>query len=239
MTTLWSDDLRAHYLQHVPFEGPGSIEPRLKEAGYEVTNTQFFASAELPDLNPIDLLVVMGGPMSVNDEDAFPWITREKIFIRDAIESGKRVLGICLGAQLIASALGAEVYHNPAKEIGWFPIAGIAANDGTAFSFPPEMKVFHWHGETFDLPPKAVLLARSQGCEHQAFQIGSSVIGLQFHLESTPESVRELVARCRDELIPSRFVQTEASILSALPEDYLSINRMMGDILAFLQRGHD
>jgi len=108
--------MRAHYLQHVPFEGLGSIEPWLRGAGYEITNTQFFRSAELPDFDQIDLLVVMGGPMSVNDEDEFPWLRKEKKFIRDVIEFGKPVLGICLGAQLIAGSMGAIVYKNPVKE---------------------------------------------------------------------------------------------------------------------------
>jgi len=228
--------VRAHYLQHVPFEGLGSIEPWLNAAGYEVTRTPFFASTTLPDLHQIDLLVVMGGPMSVNDEDAFPWLALEKKFIRDFIETGKPVLGICLGAQLITSALGAEVYPNSVKEIGWFPIQGVSTIGGSTFSFPPSTEVFHWHGETFDLPPGATLIARSEGCENQAFQIDTSVIGLQFHLETTPESAQAIVSNCRDELVPSQYVQTEEEILSADSESYNSINQIMGNILSFLHQ---
>ncbi|MBU0964972.1 MAG: gamma-glutamyl-gamma-aminobutyrate hydrolase family protein, partial [Proteobacteria bacterium] len=156
--------MRAHYFQHVPFEGLGSIALWLAAAGFEITSTRFFASAELPDLNMIDLLVVMGGPMSVNDEAELPWLVLEKRFIREAIEAGKPVLGICLGAQLIASALGARIYPNPVKEIGWLPIQGISANDSAVFRFPETEKVFHWHGETFDLPAGAIRLAKSEGC---------------------------------------------------------------------------
>jgi GMP synthase-like glutamine amidotransferase len=228
--------MRAHYLQHVPFEGLGSIEPWLKAAGYEITNTKLFESAAFPDLKNIDLLVVMGGPMSVNDEDKFPWLVSEKQFICEAINSGKPVLGICLGAQLIASAMGALVYRNSAKEIGWFPIYGMLSNDTSIISFPPLMKVFHWHGETFDLPSGASLIAKSDGCANQAFQFGKSVIGLQFHLETTPEAARELVSHCRDELIPSKYIQTEEEILLAKPEIYQSINQMMGSILSYLLR---
>ncbi|MCK9196778.1 MAG: gamma-glutamyl-gamma-aminobutyrate hydrolase family protein [Syntrophales bacterium] len=228
--------MRSHYLQHVPFEGLGSIEPWLEAAGYEMANTRLFESAELPDPTMIDLLVVMGGPMSVNDEDKFPWLAPEKSLIRSAINSGKPVLGICLGAQLIASAMGAVVYRNSVKEIGWHPIQGVSANDSSAFSFPPSLEVFHWHGETFELPSGAIHLARSEGCENQAFQLGKSVIGLQFHLETTPASAREIISNCRDELVPSKYVQTEKEILSAKPESYKSINQLMDNVLSFLLR---
>lgn len=228
--------MRAHFLQHVSFEGLGSIAPWLEASGYEITNTSFFESAQLPDLKRIDLLVVMGGPMSVNDESEFPWLLSEKQFIREAIHSGKPVLGICLGAQLIASAMGARVYRNPVKEIGWFPIQGMLPKDSSLFAFPASEKVFHWHGETFDLPPGAVRLAKSDGCENQAFQLGRSAIGLQFHLETTPESAREMVAHCRDELLPSKYIQTEDEILSATPASYQIINQLMSDLLCFLVR---
>lgn len=229
--------MRAHYLQHVPFEGPGTIKPWLEAAGYRITSTQFHVSSELPAIDEIDLLVIMGGPMSVNEEQLFPWLSLEKKFIRDVIDSGKPVLGICLGAQLIASAMGARVYQNPEKEIGWYPVHGVSPTGTPAFSFPPAIKVFHWHGETFDLPPGATLIARSDACEHQAFQLGKSVIGLQFHLETTPESARQIISNCRDELIPSDYVQTEEVILAMTPESYQSINQMMGDVLSYLLRG--
>ena len=228
--------MQAHYLQHVPFEGLGSIEPWLRLAGYEITNTQFFESSALPGIHEIDLLVVMGGPMSVNDEDEFPWLVKEKQFICDIIKNGIPVVGICLGAQLIASAMGAKVYRNSVKEIGWFPIQGVSSIDSSHFRFPPSIDVFHWHGETFDLPSRATLLARSEGCENQAFQLGRSVMGLQFHLETTPESARKIVSHCRDELVPSQYVQTEEEILSAKPESYQSINQIMGNVLYFLQQ---
>lgn len=228
--------MRAHYLQHVEFEGLGSIAPWLKAAGYAVTNTRLFKSAEFPDPNKIDLLVVMGGPMSVNDEGDYSWLAPEKKFIRCAIDAGKSVLGICLGAQLIASVLGARVYQNQHKEIGWFPVQGIPSSGKAQFCFPLSMEVFHWHGETFDLPSGAIHLAGSEACRNQAFQIGESTIGLQFHLETTPESASELVSHCRDELIAAQYVQTEREILSVAPERYQSINKMMNNVLAFLQQ---
>jgi GMP synthase-like glutamine amidotransferase len=228
--------MRAHCLQHAPFEGLGSNAPWPEAAGYEMTNTKFFESVKFPDLKKIDLLMIMGGPMSVNDEDDFPWLVDEKQFIRKAINSGKPVWGICLGAQLIASAVGVRVHCNPLKEIGWFPIEGFALNDSSIFTFPPKVEVLHWHGETFDLPAGAVHLAKSDGCENQVFQIGNVVIGLQFHMETTPQAARKIVSNCRDELVPAKYIQTEEEILSAQQERYKPINRLMDSIISFLLR---
>lgn len=230
--------MRAHYFQHVPFEGLGSIKPWLENAGCEVTGTLFFNSTILPKPDGIDLLIVMGGPMGVYDEDKFPWLAAEKTFIAEFIRSGKPVLGICLGAQLIASAMGAEVYPGPEKEIGWFPIHGTTVPVSSLFTFPPSLEVFHWHGDTFDLPDDAVCLARSKGCKHQAFQLGESVIALQFHLETTPESAREIVSNCRDELVPARYIQTEQEILATDPERFHAINKTMDSILTYLLSYH-
>ena len=177
--------------------------------------------------------------MSVNDKERYPWIVPEIQFIHEVIQRGKPVLGVCLGAQLIASAAGEKIYQNSEKEIGWFPVEGVSSINTSNFKFPPSMTVFHWHGETFNLPQGAIHLARSQGCETQAFQLGKSVIGLQFHLETTPESALNLVSNCRDELQPAKYVQTESEILSAGPETYHAINNLMSDVLSYLSRGNE
>lgn len=226
--------MRTHYLQHVPFEGLGSIKQWLQQNDHEVSASYLYKSPEFPVLSDFDRLIVMGGPMSVNDEDQYPWFVEEKRFIRKTIESGKPVLGVCLGAQLIASAMGSKVYPNPEKEIGWFPIHGLSLDDPYLFQFPSSLDVFHWHGETFDLPAGAKLLASSAACKNQAFQVGSSVIGLQFHLEMTLTSVEALVANCRDELVPSKYVQSEDEILISEPELYQTTQQIMGKILSFL-----
>jgi len=229
--------MRIHTFQHVPFEGLGSIRPFLESAGQTLTFTPFYQSADIPDLDAIDALIVMGGPMSVNDETGFPWLVQEKAFVRRAVETGKPVLGICLGAQLIASALGARIYKNAAKEIGWFPVRKVHGGRTHGFAFPESVLAFHWHGETFDLPTNATLLASSEACANQAFQIGACAIGLQFHLETTPETAQTITAHCRDELIPAPYVQTEQEILSAAPETFQTINRIMGHVLLYLLRG--
>lgn len=228
--------LRAHYFQHVPFEGPGSLKRWFEEHNYLLTCTRFFESADLPEPGAVDFLIILGGPMSVNEEDRFPWLLIEKQFVRAAVESGIPILGICLGAQMIASAMGARVFPNAEKEIGWFPIYAVETNNPLAFSFPARQMAFHWHGETFDLPPGATRLARSEGCENQAFQLGDSVIGLQCHLEATPQIVKALLTHAKKDMVPSRYVQPAKDILSASPECYRAMHLVMADLLTFLQR---
>lgn len=220
-------------LQHVPFEGSGSIAAWLAAQRADVGLTRLFADDPLPRADCIGGLIALGGPMSVNDEDALHWLRPEKQLVRDAVARGIPVLGVCLGAQLIASALGARVYRGAASEIGWFPVHGMP-DVAPGFRFPPESLVFHWHGETFDLPAGAVRLARSSACENQAFQIGRNVVALQFHLETTPANVEALVEHCRDELVPGPFSQSEHDLLAAPPERYAAINRLMQEVLAYL-----
>ncbi len=225
--------MNVHVLQHVAFEGIGHIAVWLEAHGACVSYTRFFEGSALPHIHGVDLVIVMGGPMSVNDESALPWLRLEKQFIRDAVGSGVSVLGICLGAQLIASALNARVYRNPHKEIGWFQIEAVSSGMNT-FRFPEKSMVFHWHGETFDLPPGAVRLAESAACENQAFQIGQHVIGLQFHLETTQESVQALVDNCGDELVPGPYVQTCSEIQNVKSTAYAGINALMDAVLSYI-----
>jgi GMP synthase-like glutamine amidotransferase len=224
--------MKAHVFQHAAFEGLGSIGLWLEARRADVRYTRFFDNEPLPAIDGADLLIAMGGPMSVNDEADFPWLNAEKQAVRDAIAKGIPLLGVCLGAQLIASALGARVYRNAVKEIGWFPVRGVHAPG--AFQLPAERTVFHWHGETFDLPPAAVRTATSEGCENQAFQIGARVIGLQFHLEMMPAPIAAIVEHCRADLTPGPYVQTERELLSAPPARYDAANEVMTSMLSYL-----
>lgn len=229
--------MQVHVFQHVPFEGLGSIATLLEQRQAGVGFTRFYEpAARLPALAEVDCLIVLGGPMSVNDEEELPWLRQEKRFISEAIADGKAVLGICLGAQLIASALGARVYPGPEKEIGWFPILAEPVGVGT-FAFPASVQVFHWHGETFDLPAGAVRLAASAACRNQAFQLGDRVLGLQFHLETTPESAAAILTHCADELLGNHPYIQAASALRVVPvADYTGINRLMAELFAYLVR---
>jgi GMP synthase-like glutamine amidotransferase len=231
--------MRAHYLQHVAFEGLGSIKDWLMANHYTVTCTKLFESVDFPVVNDIDLLIIMGGPMSVNDEKELPWLIKEKQFVRAVIDAGKPVLGICLGSQMIADVMGARVYPNAKKEIGWFPIYSVSKNNQHLFQFPETTRVFHWHGETFDLPNTASLLASSKGCINQAFQMGDNVIGLQFHLETTPESLNEIATHCADELAPgelvkSEFIQSADEMKKTSNAHFNEINQLMVKVLEFI-----
>ena len=237
--------MQAHYLQHVPFEGLGYIETWLQDNHYQVSSTQLFNSKyQFPEIEPLDLLVILGGPMSANDEQLHPWLTKEIQFIKKAIATGIPILGICLGAQLIAKSVSSSIYPNPKKEIGWFPIRATQlsaskqyrSHKNEHFQFPNELNVFHWHGETFDLPVNAAHLAYSDFCKIQAFQLGKHIMGLQFHLETTVETARKLISQCGHEIVPSNSIQTAQYMLDAPTQYYTQANQEMTKILAFLTR---
>ena len=229
--------MRVHHLQHVPFEGLSSIEPFLKERGHSLTSTHLYADQVLPLVRDIDWLIVMGGPMGIYDEKIYPWLSAEKRFIKEAIDAGKIVLGICLGAQLIADALGANVYKNKYREIGWFSISRTTENESTILSssFPDQVEVFHWHGDTFDIPDGAIALASSKACKNQGFILHDRVVGLQFHLETTLASASALIENCGDELDDSDYVQTRDEILSDM-QKFTSINSIMASVLVALEQ---
>lgn len=227
--------MHVRVFQHVPFEGLGSIADWLAARRATVALTRFFEVPELPSAHDSDLLIVLGGPMGVNDEATLPWLAEERQFIGEAVRAGMPVLGVCLGAPLIARALGARVYPGPHREIGWFPVTACApATD--AFAFPPVLDAFHWHGDTFELPPGAVRLARSAACAQQAFQFGARCIGLQCHLETTPESAAALIAHCGHELQPAPYVQDAATIRAAPAARHAAIHAQMARVLDYLVR---
>lgn len=224
--------MRVHWFQHVPFEGLGSILPWLLQHDHTVHPHCLFNNAPLPDISAVDALIVMGGPMSVNDTADLPWLAAEKQFIGKMLAAGKPVLGICLGAQLIASALDAKVMANAEKEIGWWPLKS-HPNGQDSFQFPERFEAFHWHGETFELPAGGTLLASSAACQNQAFQIGQQVIGLQFHLETTPASAAALLENCAEDLSPASFVQSAQQIQNKSTADFRQLNDLMAKLLDY------
>jgi GMP synthase-like glutamine amidotransferase len=224
--------MKIHYLQHVPFEDVEYLGNWAKKNGVHLDRTRLYEDDPYPSLSDFDVLIIMGGPMGVYDEQKYPWLKIEKAYIRKAIHDNKIVVGICLGAQLIATVLGAKVYQNSFKEIGWFPVHKTPQTHNTSLGkiFPESFMAFHWHGDTFDIPKGAVHLTESKACKNQAFVYQNRVIALQFHLESTQSSIESLIQNCRDELISAPFIQTADQIREGY-QQIESLNTIMDKLM--------
>lgn len=224
--------MRIHYLQHVAFEDAANIAVWARERGHTLTWTRMDLDQPLPPAEAIDWLVVMGGPMNVDEHDTYPWLVREKEFIRRVIDRGTRVLGVCLGGQLISTVLGGSVAPNRQKEIGWFPIdlTAEAAGHPVFGRYPRQVPAFHWHGDRFSIPPGGVRLAGSEACDNQAFQHGRRCLALQFHWDYSLQSVETMIAHCGDELIDAPGIQRPEEML-AQPERFDAIRGMLFEML--------
>ncbi len=203
--------MRVHFIQHVEFEEPAELENWIINKGYKVTKSKMYNKDLFPNMSDFDILIIMGGPMGVYDTAKYPWLIREKEFIRRTITEKKAVIGICLGAQLIADVLDAKVYKNKYKEIGWFPIKKSRdIGKKSLFSdFEKETNVFHWHGDTFDIPKGANRIFSSSACKNQAFQYGNKVFGFQFHFEVNEKSIMQLVENAASDVTDDKFVQSD------------------------------
>lgn len=228
--------MRLHSLEHEPFEGLANIEIWAKNRGHGISRTLLFNNEELPDMNDFDWLVIMGGSMNIYEEEKYPWLKDEKNFITEAIASKKIVLGVCLGSQLIADVLGGRVSRNRYKEIGWFPISLTAeAKKSPVFNtFPGKFTAFHWHGDTFEIPPGAARIAESEGCANQAFEYGN-VIGLQFHIEYSVESINLMFRNCEDELVDGKYMQKPDEIVSQ-NSNVIETQRLLDILLDNMER---
>jgi GMP synthase (glutamine-hydrolysing) len=205
-----------HCFMHVSFEGPGVIADWARQNGHDIHYTRFYENDALPEPRGIDLLVIMGGPMNVFESHIHPWMEDEVQWVGEFVASGGSVLGICLGAQIIAAALGAEVYPGPHKEIGWFSLRCLPCLGDYRIckGLPSVRKVFHWHGDTFDIPKGAVRMAESRAFSNQGFIYDGRVMALQFHLEVTGEDVKGMIENCGDELGEGPFMQSAGEILA-------------------------
>jgi len=205
--------MRLHSLEHEPFEGLANIEVWANNRGHSITRTLLFKNEKLPRMEDFDWLVIMGGSMNIYEEDKYPWLIAEKRFIAEAIRNKKILLGVCLGSQLIADVLGGRVTKNKYTEIGWYPVilTKEARNSSIFSSFPEKFAAFHWHGDTFRIPPGAKRIAESEACANQAFEYRKA-IGLQFHLEYSIESIDLMFNNCGDEIVNDRYIQTPDEI---------------------------
>lgn len=208
------------YLQHVSFESPGIILKWAQENKFNIRQVKLYEDHTLPQLDEFDWLVIMGGPMGVFDEHLHSWLKQEKKFIKEAVQAQKVVLGICLGAQLLADVLGGKVTKNTVKEIGWFNIflTEDGAKEKVMQGIDMECTVLHWHGDTFSLLPSGARhLAYSEGCKNQAFVYNERVVGLQFHLEGTEDTINAILDNCSEELKEQgEYIQSSAEIKSKL-----------------------
>jgi len=227
--------MRVHILQHVSFEGPSTITNWCGDRGLSYAKTLMFSNDVLPEINDFDFLIILGGPMGVNDHDDFPWLGDELAFIQRSINADKIMLGICLGAQLIAHCLGAPITRNTHTEIGWFAVDRHPALLGHPLAeiLPDSFDAFHWHGDTFAIPNRAIPVASSEACSNQGFVYRDRVVGLQFHLETNLAAAQLLINHCRNELTPGPFIQSEEKILSR-PERFEHAQRRMYKVLDFL-----
>jgi GMP synthase (glutamine-hydrolysing) len=210
-------DMNVLIIQHVDIEGPGLIEYCLNQGktSYKILNLK--PGIHLPKLDAFSHIVILGGPMNVYEEDLYPFLREEDLFIKEAIQRGKFIWGICLGAQLIAKALGAKVFKAPVKEIGWYDVSltKIGSNDPLFSTLPKTFPVFQWHGDTFEIPKSAKLIATSSSVPHQAFRYGENTYGLQFHLEVTREMITEWIKTYEEEFEGSQpLLLSKLKILS-------------------------
>lgn len=229
--------MNVHIFQHVPFEGPGCITDWITANGHTVSTTHWYERPLKPDLDSTDLLIVMGGPMSVHDKTTHTWLAAEQDCILQMLRSNKKILGICLGAQLLANVMGAAVYPNTEKEIGWLPLDfNTALLPATLASILPEKQtVFHWHGDTFDLPAKAICFAATPATPNQAFLYGDRVIGLQFHLEVTQPLLHDMLRHGLHELVNAPYIQDAATITARqyfMPETNQLLYQLLNYIAA-------
>lgn len=224
-------------MQHVPFENPAYLEEWAKNKNHNISKTFLFNNESLPSADEFDWLVILGGPMTIYEEEKYPWLMAEKYLIAEALVDEKVILGVCLGAQLLADVLGSKVYKNHHREIGWFPVSLTQeASKSTIFSsLPKRFVAFHWHSETMDLPSGCIRIAESNGCINQAFEYDERVIGLQFHLESTEDNIKGLLQNCEDELVNDIYVQTPDEIRSDFHKIKES-NHLMNSLLDTIEQ---
>ncbi len=228
-----------HVLQHVAPEGPGHIATALDSLGIDLRIARIDEGAAVPkDLGAAAGLVVMGGPMGVYDGKLFPHLTHETKLIEKALRADIPVLGICLGSQLLAAALGARVHHARRKEVGWFDVelSAAARSDAVFGGVASPTRALHWHGDVFEVPNGAVPLASSAMTETQAFRHGANAYGILFHLEATATQVRAMASAFEDELIaagvsPSTLVRDSEKYEAATAPVAVSLFTRWGGLL--------
>ena len=237
--------LKVHYFQHIAGEGFGSCYSYLKEMNAQISATEFFALPvdrpldieALPHVEDVDLLIIMGGTMSVNDEANYPWLKIEKRWLRRYLSLGKPAIGLCLGGQLIANALGAAVGKNTVQELGWSTIRKIKFTPHDCFQLPDQFNVMQWHSETFEIPKGAVHLAENEVCRNQMYQIGKNVLGFQFHPEMTPETLALFLDDDGElALYKGEYVQSSKELKKSEKNEFIQGNQILNKAIEYVLR---
>ncbi|OMF36947.1 GMP synthase [Paenibacillus sp. FSL H8-0548] len=221
--------------RHFSFDDDFAFRSWASAGGHHFVLRDPSVEISLDWLDNLDLLIICGGPMSVYEEDRYPWLIHEKQFVAEAMNRGKKVLGICFGAQMIAELLGSPVYRNSYKEIGWHTINRTPEQHAWLVDLPEPLVSFQWHGDTFDLPEETRLLAYSEACRVQAFAYREHVLGLQFHLETTPACMEAMFDHWSSELIDAPYIQSEEQIRSLFGQSEVSI-KLLHQILDQISR---
>ena len=235
--------LRVHYFQHIAGEGFGSCYDYLKAHQAKITATEFFALPvdlpleleALPDIDEVDLLIIMGGTMSVNDEANYPWLKLEKRWLRRYLSAGKPAIGLCLGGQLIANALGASVSRNQYQELGWMDVGRVSHVPENYFQIPEKINIMQWHSETFEIPRGGVRLAQNNVCQNQMYQIGRNVLGFQFHPEMTPHALQLLIENEEDSAVfNGEYVQPIAELKKTIKSKFEQGNQLLNRAIEYV-----
>jgi GMP synthase-like glutamine amidotransferase len=228
--------MKIHCVRHEPFEGLAIINNWIQSNNHQLSFTHIYLGESFPLIEEFDLLIIMGGTASVYEKERFPWLNVEKKFIQEAIKKGKKILGICLGAQLLADALKGKVYKGPGKELGWFPVEFNNANLSGFNFLPDKLDVFHWHGDTFDIPPGAIRIGSTKLVKNQGFIFGKNIIALQFHCEMDTEHLRTMIDSAGHELTEGgNYIQSAEEILEK-EQLIRASNKLMFDFLDYLAK---
>lgn len=220
--------MKVNILKHVEFEGPGYFLDIFEDMDFDIKVHELY-NGDKPWEYDSDLILIMGGPMNIQDEQNYPFLKKEKEYIAKSIQSGKKIIGICLGAQLIADVLGAKVNRGEYKEIGWFTLKK-KANEIMRF-LPEYATVFHWHSDSFELPNEASNIFSTDVTQNQAFIYKDNVLALQFHLEMDEPIIRNLLRNCKNELDDSKYVMSENEILKGLEKYSYSNKKMLKNMM--------